>query len=150
MQESSKNIYFHFLQPFSHFKNRTALKSFLIQLIEGEGFSLKEINYIFCSDEFLLNYNKEYLHHDTLTDIITFPLHLPNEPILADVYISLDRVRENAKSFGTSFIKELHRVIFHGALHLCGFKDKTQKEQLSMRQREAFYLHKYFVSRETF
>ncbi|HVG43007.1 MAG TPA: rRNA maturation RNase YbeY, partial [Chitinophagaceae bacterium] len=126
------------------------LKAFIVNLVISEGFDLKHINYIFCTDSYLLDYNIKYLHHSTLTDIITFQLNTVQEPIIADIFISVDRVKENALLFDSSFINEFHRVIFHGALHLCGYKDKTKMDILEMRNKEAFYLNSYFVPRETF
>lgn len=141
-------INFHFLTPAS-LTNRTALKSFIINLFKKEGKRLETLNYIFCSDEYLLHYNIQYLNHNTLTDIITFSLEEPGAPIIGDIYISIDRVKENATTHQTSFKKELHRVIFHGALHLCGFKDKNKKDQSTMRFKEDYYLNKFLVPRET-
>jgi rRNA maturation RNase YbeY len=105
---------------------------------------LGNIQYIFCSDDYLLEMNREHLQHDYYTDIITFGLSGPGEPIEAEVYVSVDRVRDNAHQFGTTVREELHRVIFHGALHLCGYKDKTQKDQGVMRKMEDKYLGLYF------
>jgi probable rRNA maturation factor len=142
-------IQFNYLvEPF-YFPERNKTKSFIINLIKKEGGSVDQINYIFCSDAFLLQINQRYLKHDTYTDILTFPFSAPSEPILADIYISIDRVRENAKSYHTAFKKELHRVIFHGALHLCGYKDKTSEQARQMRAREEFYLKSFFVPRGT-
>ena len=110
---------------------------------------MQSINYIFCSDDYLLELNKQYLNHNTLTDIITFELNAPGEPILSDIFISIDRVKENAKTLEIPFKQELHRVIFHGALHLCGYKDKKKEEQKLMRRKEDEYLNHYFVPRGT-
>ncbi len=106
--------------------------------------ALWSLTYVFCSDEYLLGINKEYLKHDYYTDIITFNLANPEQPVEGEIYISLDRVKENAKNIGQSYNNELHRVIFHGALHLCGFKDKTKEEQATMRRKEDEYLNLYF------
>src|SRR6478672_11043579 len=113
----SGQIYFHHLVDPFHFEQRTSLKAFIRKLLEREGKRLDTINYIFCSDEYLLNLNKKHLKHDTLTDIITFEFNLAGEPLLSDIYISIERVNENAVLFHSSFKRELHRVIFHGALH---------------------------------
>jgi rRNA maturation RNase YbeY len=104
---------------------------------------MEEIHYIFCSDDYLLEINQQHLQHDFYTDIITFGLSDPGQPINAEVYISIDRVRENARKFHTPVNQELHRVIFHGALHLCGYKDKRRKDQVLMREMEDKYLHLY-------
>ena len=126
-------------------RNRTRLKKFLINLFKTEDKKLDSINYIFCTDRFLLNANREYLNHNFYTDIITFNLsEHKGDRIIAEVYISLQRVRENAKRLQTSVKSELHRVIFHGALHLCGYNDSTKKEKDIIRSKEDLYLSKYF------
>jgi len=100
------------------------------------------LNYIFCSDEYLLDINKKFLKHDYLTDIITFDLSEQNG-VTGEVYISLDRVRDNAKTFDSTFSDECLRVIIHGALHLCGYKDKNKIDKKEMRKKENFYLNIY-------
>ena len=148
--KKSQPIQFHFLYPPFYLPNRTQLKGFIFNLIEKEGRQIEHINYIFCSDDYLLNINKTHLQHDTLTDIITFDYSAhKKDKIVSDIYISIDRVKENAPLFHTTFQKELLRVLFHGALHLCGFKDKTKEDQQLMRNKEDYWLNKYFVSRET-
>jgi probable rRNA maturation factor len=104
------------------------------QIIQLHQKRLGYMSYIFCSDVYLHQINVEYLQHDTYTDIITFPLK--KKPIEGDIFISLDRVRENAQTFGVSFEHELHRVIIHGALHLCGYKDKTPAQRKRMTELE--------------
>lgn len=143
------SIRFHFIHPPLHFPNRTRLKSFLSVLFKKEGFKVEAINYIFCTDDYLLQLNRGYLKHNTLTDIITFGLSKPKEPLIADIYISIERVKENSQLFHSGFLKELHRVIFHGALHLCGYKDKKPSDIKLMRSKEDYYLHQYFVPRGT-
>ena len=123
-------------------EKRAELKAFIEYLFKREKKKLSSINYVFCSDKRLLEINRQFLNHDFYTDIITFDLS-ESDSTQAEIYISVDRVKDNAKSLGTSFKSELHRAIFHGALHLCGYKDKTQAEQLKMRQKEAFYLSRY-------
>ena len=125
-------------------RNRKELKHFIISIFRTERKSLELLNYVFSDDRSLQLINKEYLNHRGLTDIITFRLSGENEPLIGEVYISVDRVRDNAREFGASFKNELHRVIFHGALHLCGFKDKTKSEIRKMREKEGYYLSKYF------
>ncbi len=116
-------------------EDEQAATEWLKKIIEQAGNSLRLLNFIFCSDDYLLHLNVEYLNHDTLTDIITFPYAEP--PIIeGDIFISIDRVRENAQEFNVSFEQELHRVMAHGVLHLCGFGDKTPAEQATMRQKE--------------
>ena len=99
---------------------------------------------MFCSDEYLLRINRDYLQHDYYTDIITFDLSEPGGPVQGEIYISVDRVRDNAKELAVSIQKELHRVIFHGVLHLCGYTDKTKQDQARMRALEEKYLDLYF------
>jgi rRNA maturation RNase YbeY len=137
------DINFNFLKDIS-LRERARLKTFLPSLFKKEKKQLTEIRYIFCSDDYLLEINKQYLQHDYYTDIITFDLSEPGQPINAEIYISVDRVRDNARNFHTSLKRELHRVIFHGALHLCGYKDKSQEEEKTMRKKEDKYLELYF------
>ena len=126
-------------------RNAKKLKRFISSLFKKEKTSLQSINYVFCTDNQLRIINRNYLNHDYFTDIITFNFSPKKEPIVAEVYISIDRVKENAKNFGVTYTKELHRVIFHGALHLCGYKDKTKDEKRIMRAQEGLYLDLYFV-----
>jgi probable rRNA maturation factor len=141
MPSKSKVCFFSEYKKFS-LENRVALKLFIESIFKIEKRSLSSINYIFCSDKRLLEINQQFLKHDYYTDIITFDLSDTNS-IYAEVYISIERVKENAKSLGSSFKSELHRVIFHGALHLCGFRDKTETEKKEMRKKEDFYLSRY-------
>lgn len=148
-RQDYQHIRFHYLKKDFTLRDRTRLKKFISQLLLEQGLGLEHVNYIFCSDPYLLKMNREYLNHDTYTDIITFQLSEPSAPALADIYISIDRVRDNAGGYGIPFNKELHRVIFHGALHLCGFKDKTANQARLMRTMEEQYLNRYFVPRGT-
>ena len=125
-------------------KERTKLKGFIISIFLKEGKKINYINYIFCSDEYLLSINREFLKHDYYTDIITFNLSGIQDPINGEVYISIDRIRENAKNLQVSIKSEFHRVIFHGALHLCGYKDKKRADKQLMRKQEDKYLNSYF------
>lgn len=136
------SIQFNFLMAAS-LKDRTRLKEFIGKMVKKEGRRLEAINYIFCSDVYLLGINKEYLQHDFFTDIITFNLSEKGQPINAEIYISVERVRENAASYNTSFRQELLRVIFHGVLHLCGYKDKAPKDAKLMRQMEDKWVSAY-------
>jgi rRNA maturation RNase YbeY len=129
------------------FRDRRKVKSFLLDLFRSEGRPLEELNYIFCTDAYLLAINREFLQHDTLTDIITFQLSHPSAPITAEVYISIERVKENAITHASPFHEELLRVIIHGALHLCGYDDKTRKLKAQMSKKEDEFLGKYSVSR---
>src|SRR5574344_2660939 len=108
-------------------KSRTKIKQWIKQVIEAKGKKMGNITYIFCDDEYLLEVNKQYLQHDYYTDVITFD-YVENDLISGDIFISTDRVRENALAFGSSETEELHRVIIHGVLHLLGLKDKSEKE----------------------
>jgi rRNA maturation RNase YbeY len=147
--DHTTRIQFHYLVSPFFFPNRSELKQFLLSLFKKERQRVEAVNYIFCTDEYLLTLNQDYLNHNTLTDIITFQLSPVGERLIADIYISVERVRENAQTFNTGFLKELHRVIFHGALHLCGYKDKTREQAKLMRSKEELYLNFYFVPRET-
>jgi probable rRNA maturation factor len=144
-----KSIRFIYMDQSFFFPERSKLKFFLLQLFRTERHKINKVTYNFCSDEYLGRLNEEHLKHISLTDIITFEYSSAQEPILAEIFISIDRVRENASLYNCSFLAELYRVIFHGALHLCGYGDKTKKQILRMRSKEKFYLNKY-VPRETY
>lgn len=136
-------VSFFFDQVKFSLPGRTDLKKFIEQLFKKEGRRLNSLNYVFCSDKKLLEINRQFLNHDYFTDIITFDLSEGAGATSAEIYISIDRVRDNAINHDESFQSELHRVIFHGALHLCGYGDKTRAEKLKMRDREDHYLSKY-------
>jgi probable rRNA maturation factor len=138
----SPTIRFHFLKKIS-LRDRGGIKTTLSALFKKEGKRLAELQFIFVSDARLLEINREFLQHDFYTDIITFPLSEPRQPVVGEVYISVDRVRENAREFGGSIKEEVLRVIFHGALHLCGYGDKTPPQERRMRQLEEKYLDLY-------
>ncbi len=121
--------------------------SWLSDCCDTECKSLEEVNLIFCSDEYLLQKNIEFLQHDYYTDIITFD-YCQGDLIIGDLFISKDRVIDNAQTNGVSFENELNRVIVHGVLHLCGYKDKSVDEEKLMRSKEDFYLDR-IVPRET-
>jgi probable rRNA maturation factor len=123
-------------------KQKTSVKNWINETVKAEGFTLKELNYIFCSDEFLLQVNRQYLDHDTYTDIVTFDNSEKEKTVTGDIFISIDRIRENAKKFNVSETDELHRVVIHGALHLVGYKDKTPVTKKKMTEKEDFYLNK--------
>jgi len=126
--------------------NRTELKTFIRGIFKREGKKMEGLLYIFCDDRYLLDINKRYLKHEDFTDIISFDLSSDPTLIHGEIYISVERVRENAAKLGVSFKEELHRVVFHGALHLCGYKDKLKSDQLIMREMEDRYLGLYFKS----
>lgn len=117
-------------------RGKRKLYTWLRALAESHQIQIAQLNYVLMGDEELLTVNQAYLNHDTLTDIITFPLHEAGEPVIGEIYISIDRVRENAKTYGVPFEEELRRVLAHGLLHLAGFKDKTNAEAATMRQAE--------------
>ena len=119
--------------------NRTKTKEWINQVIKKEKFKLGELGYNFCSDEYLLQINIEHLNHDFYTDVITFELN-EDKTIIGDIYISIDRVKDNAKQNSKTFTNELMRVLIHGVLHLCGYKDKTKKDAATMREKEDYYL----------
>lgn len=136
-------VSFTFDQVHFPLKNRRNLKAFISDLFRREGFFLQKLDYIFCTDDFLLKINRQYLQHDTFTDIITFNLSDNPAQLVAEIYISADRVKENARKFGVSFEQELYRVIFHGVMHLCGYGDKTAAEKKRMRAKENEALTRY-------
>jgi rRNA maturation RNase YbeY len=140
---SKSKVYFFFEQKDTPLRNRSALKIFIEYLFKREKKKLGSVNYIFCSDKRLLQINREFLRHDYYTDIITFDLSEKGF-VQAEIYISLDRVRDNARLLGISIKSELHRVIIHGALHLCGYNDKNPADVKKMRSREDYYLSQYF------
>jgi len=119
--------------------NELELSYWISKVIKLEGFNEGDLNYIFCDDEYLLKLNKEFLNHDTLTDIISFD-YTVGKQINGDIYISVERVLENSKDFKVSFIEELKRVMVHGILHYCGYKDKSTAQSKLMRERENHYL----------
>ena len=144
MSSASKSkVYFFFQVPIS-LQDRVKLKKFIESIFKKEKKKIQSLNYVFCTDEELLKINRQYLNHDFYTDIISFELSKKEEPAQGDIYISIDRIRDNALSLGEPLYKELHRVIFHGALHLCGYKDKTRSQSLEMRNKEEEYLSRYF------
>ena len=112
-------------------------KRWLKELAALEGYKIGDINYIFCDDEYLLGVNQQYLQHDTYTDIITFD-YVEGKILNGDIYISTERVRENARIYQVDFENELKRVLSHGVLHLCGYKDKTDADAAQMREKENF------------
>ena len=141
-------IHFHYLVPRFFFPQRIEAKKLIIYILKKYSKTPENINYIFCSDDYLLSINKKYLNHNYYTDIITFDLG-EKDQIVADIYISADRARENAKHFKVSFHSEIVRLLIHGALHLSGFNDKNSRDYQRMKKLEMTYLKQYFVPRET-
>ena len=141
-KKTKVHFFSHDIPP--NLKNATKLKQFIELIFKMESQSLDSINYIFCSDRAILEINKKYLNHDFYTDVITFDLSPENKAKSAEVYISIDRIRDNAKQLGLSIKSELHRVLFHAALHLCGYNDKKKKDKELMRKKEDELLTRYF------
>lgn len=137
-------IEFHFEIKTLSLKDRQKLKAFILSIFKKEGTLVSSVNYIFCSDRQLLKINQDFLRHDYYTDILTFELAKKGAPVKGEVYVSVDRVRDNARILNQFYYQELHRVIFHGALHLCGYRDKSKKEKIAMRAKEDLYLLRYF------
>lgn len=123
-------------------KNKRAIAQWIAETIEKEKKESGQIAYVFCSDEFLLDINQRFLNHNTYTDIITFD-YSEGKTLNGEIYISIDRVKENASKFEVDFEKEILRVIIHGALHLAGYKDKTKVQKQKMRKKEDKYLSIY-------
>ncbi len=121
-------------------KQKNTLMLWMQRVAKMHHCQIDQLDFIFCSDDYLLNINQQFLAHDTFTDIITFDYSEPSKStskaIVGEIYISIERVKENAKTFKTSYLNELHRVMIHGVLHLCGFKDKKAAEQVEMRAQE--------------
>jgi len=125
-------------------KNRRLLSQWIKESAGEEGFSAGEIAIIFCSDAYLLEINRQYLNHDYPTDVITFDNRDPLKPkrISGDIFVSIDMVKENAEKYGATFETELRRVVIHGILHLCGYRDKSRADIRTMRAKENYYLTK--------
>ena len=121
--------------------SESEISKWISGLIQEENCKEGEVNYIFCSDKYLHKINVDFLNHDTLTDIISFDYSVGKE-LHGDVYISIDRVRDNAKDFNVAFADELARVMAHGVLHYCGYKDKSEEDSITMRSKEDYYLGK--------
>jgi len=125
-------------------QDRNKLKLFILDIFKLEKRPLAELSFVFCDDDYLLGINRSYLNHNYFTDIITFDLTEPDSQLVTgEIYISIDTVRENSVRFNCSFREELHRVIFHGCLHLCGYGDKKRGDKVQMRLKEDFYMTKY-------
>ncbi|WP_420149791.1 rRNA maturation RNase YbeY [Spirosoma sp.] len=122
--------------------HKQATRQWLKQQAEQEGFNVGDLNYIFCSDEYVLQVNRDYLQHDYYTDIITFDQSEEEAKIEGDIFISVDRVADNAAQLGVPAEQEMRRVLAHGLLHLCGYGDKTDEEQNIMRKKEEEWLSK--------
>lgn len=121
-------------------KQKTRIRTWLLETIKAEGYVLEELNFILCSDEYLLNMNQQFLNHDTYTDVITFDNSETAKTIVGDIFISIERIQENAREFKSSIAVELCRVMVHGTLHLLGYKDKSKAQKTLMTQKEDHYL----------
>lgn len=124
-------------------RHKGRIREWVVAAAKKEKHSIGELNFVVCSDRYLRSVNKKFLNHDYFTDIITFPYSIPgSEEISGDIYVSIDRVRQNAKEYGVSVYEELHRVMIHGVLHLCGYDDHTPDQKAMMRKREDYWLKK--------
>jgi len=145
MTSSTKSKVCFFFKTSVSLRERAKLKKFIEASFRKEKKKLRSLNFIFCSDQDLLEINQEYLNHNYYTDIITFELSEKGGPVEGEIYISVDRVRDNSQQLKESTAKELHRVIFHGVLHLCGYKDKRAEEKIRMREKEEELLSIYLT-----
>ncbi len=143
------NIHFFEEDINSRLAQKKLLKVFLNQIIQSEKKLLNSLSFIFCSDEYLLKINKTFLNHNYYTDVISFLISSGNEPIIAEIYISCERVRENSKNLKVLYPQELIRVIIHGTLHICGYSDKTSNLKQEMDRIQEVYLNTWIVSRGT-
>ena len=140
MTENLSPVLFHSQDSDFSINDEVLIARWIATIVEVEKRSLESLNVIFCSDDYLLQLNKEYLDHDYYTDILTF--EYKNDPIEGEIYISIDRITENAQTHQTTFREELNRVIAHGVLHLCGYSDHSDEEKRTMSKKEDFHLGK--------
>ena len=138
-----KKVSFHYADKDLKISEKNKIRDFIEYIFIHENKILKKLDYVFCSDNYLLRINNHFLNHNYYTDVITFNLSDSTEEIIGEIYISIDRVSENAINFGVSVKKELLRVIFHGSLHLCGYKDKTKSEIIKIRKKEDKYIRDF-------
>lgn len=141
-----QKIKFNYADRQLNIKGKKEIQAFIPKVFTDENKKLKQVNYIFCSDNYLLDINKKHLNHNYYTDIITFDLS-EDDHITAEIYISIDRVKENAEVLDVPFFNECLRVIIHGALHLCGYKDQTAHQKLVMRDMEDQYIDDFLQSK---
>ena len=140
MMNNAPEIYFFNEQVSFQLREKKKIRAWIIQTIENEEYKPGTLNIIFTNDDLLVQLNKEYLKHFSLTDIITFDLSDSGGIVEGDIYISIERAKENARAYREPFQREVHRLIIHGVLHLLGYKDKTKAERDEMRAREEYYL----------
>jgi probable rRNA maturation factor len=133
-------IYFFLEEVSYNLRQKRKIREWIIKTAENEDFTIGVLNYILTNDNILVQLNKEYLRHFSLTDIITFDLSEKEGELSGDIYISIDRARENAKEYRVLLSIEINRLMIHGVLHLVGYKDKTKEERELMREKEEFYL----------
>ena len=136
-----KNILFYSENVNYILPHKNKIRNLLKILATEEGKNIGQLSYIFCSDDFLLEINKQYLHADYLTDVITFD-YCEKNVVAGDIFISVERVKENSMLYQQYFFDEMLRVVVHGLLHLCGYKDKQEQEQQQMREKENYYIEK--------
>ena len=146
-----ETIFFHNHGIDPGLRNKKLLKTLLLSIFRKEHLRPERISYIFCKDDYLLALNKKYLRHDFLTDVLTFTLSDPGVPVVSEIYISVERVKENALFLKTIYTQELLRVMIHGILHLCGYEDNTVKQLDVIRKKEDYYLSRlpFHVKRST-
>lgn len=137
------NVSFNYDDRTLSLKNKRQIQTFIAGIFTREKKTLDVLRYIFCSDDNLLEVNRSFLQHDFYTDIITFDLSEPDQGITGEVYVSVDRIQDNATSLQVAFEDEALRVLFHGALHLCGYKDKKKADITVMREKEDYYIRLY-------
>ena len=142
-------IYFHELNIKSSLLHRSDLKTFLLAVFKKEKKRVERVDIIFCRDEYLLSLNKSFLNHNYNTDTLSFLLSEARQSINGELYLSIDRIRINAKDLNIPYQNELHRVIIHSCLHLCGYEDRPKTSALKMEERQEKYLNQWIVSRET-
>ena len=138
-----RSIYFHYAAKKFRIPASTPLKNFIHVIFKKEKQSYLRVDYVFCSDRYLLDLNQKFLHHNYYTDVISFQLNKPNTPIVGEIYISIDRVKFNSRKYNCSLYNELLRVIIHGVLHLCGYTDKRKEDKLHMKEIENKYLDSF-------
>jgi len=143
------SIFFNDFDIKSSLFHKGKFKDFITNIFRAENKRLERVDIIFCQDAYLLELNKIFLNHNFYTDTLTFILSKVKEPLLGEIYISIDRIKVNSKDFRDTYQNELARVVIHGCLHLCGYADKPKKEALLMIKRQEKYLNNWFVSRET-
>jgi rRNA maturation RNase YbeY len=141
-----QQIFFYSFDRPVDLKRRTSIKNLIVRIFTSEKIALNKVTFILCSDKHLLKLNRKYLNHNFYTDVISFLLSSKSEPVFGEVYLSSDRIKENAKKYGVSYQNELLRVIIHGALHLSGFEDQTKAQRKIMREKENFYLSLFKIS----